>query len=189
VKKKKLPIIVIVLVVLVCLIIAKDLYLKPVVTIGAKSVLGTNVEIGRFKISFLGQKVIIKDFKIAHPKGYEEGYLIDIPEISVDFNAMALLKGKLHLPLLVVNMKEMIVIKNKDGVLNVDELKVVKEGKEAEGEEQKEQPKKKKKEMEMQIDRMVLTVGKVISKEYGEEGEEPLVEVFDVGIEEKEYTE
>ena len=87
-------------------------------------------------------------------------------------------------------MKEMILIRNKEGVLNVDELKIVKQSKESDdgGKKKEEKPKNKKqsKEMKMQIDRMVLTVRKVIMKDYSE-GEPPQVTGYDVGVENKEY--
>ena len=117
-------ILIIVVIVFLCLGIIKNPLIKSVVTIGASKVVGAPVHIDSFAVGVFKQSVRIKGFKLYNPKGFPEEPLIDIPEVSVDYNLPALLGGKLHLPLIVVNLKEMVVIRNKDGKLNVDALKV-----------------------------------------------------------------
>ena len=63
-------------------------------------------------------------------------------------------------------MKEMGLTKNKDGILNVDSLKVVKESKSSPP-------------VPMQIDLVSLSIGKIVYKDYTA-GTEPVVRVYDV---------
>ena len=76
---------------------------------------------------------------------------------------------------------ELILTKDKDGNLNVDALKTsqVKEL-------SKEEPSKKKELFSLQVDELVLSIGRVIYKDFTK-GDEPFVQVFDVGIENKTY--
>jgi len=82
----------------------------------------------------------------------------------------------------------MVVVKNKDGLLNVDALKVAqKPDKPAKVPEEKKKKKKKKtKPMSMQIDALTLNIGKVVYKDYSR-GEPPSVEAYDGGIKGKTY--
>ncbi|MBF0386107.1 MAG: hypothetical protein HQL27_09615 [Candidatus Omnitrophica bacterium] len=188
---KRLKMIFAILAVFVFLAFAKDQIIKNIITAGAKIVLGTDAKIGSFSLGIINQKVSMKDFRLYQPKGFEKGILIDIPEVTVSYDLVSVIKGKLHLPLIIVNMKEMILVKNKEGLLNVDELKVVKQAKadsenKKKEEAPKEKPKKRSKAMEMQIDKMSLNVGKVILKDFSK-GDKPEVQGFDVGINNKEF--
>ena len=49
--------------------------------------------------------------------------MLDIAEVGLDYDLPALLGGRLHFPLVILNLSEMVVVKNQDGVLNVDALK------------------------------------------------------------------
>ena len=102
----------------------KNALVKSVVTLGASKVTGAPVRVGGFALGIPTQSVRIKDFKLYHPKGFDEGVMVDISEIRVDYDLPALLGGELHLPMLVLDLKEMVVIRDAEGNLNVDALKV-----------------------------------------------------------------
>jgi hypothetical protein len=188
--KKILLILGIIIILFVVLGIAKDQLIKGAVVIGAKKVIGAPVEIDGFSLGIFKQRVRIKGFRMYNPEGFGEGTLIDIPEISVDYNLGALLKKKLHLPLVVVNLKEVGIVKNKEGALNVGSLKVTQKEEEPSKPQAADKPQETKKQpqasMPMQIDVLTLTIGKVVYKDFSA-GEKPSVEVFDVGIKEKTY--
>lgn len=162
--------------------IVKDSLIKSVVTAGTTKVIGAPVKIDGFSLSVFKQAVRIKGFRIYNPKGYPKEPFLDISEVSVDYDLGALLKRKLHLPSVVVNLNELVVIKNKEGKLNVDSLKVA---------QQKEEPSKPKErkpseQMPMQIDIFTLSIGKVIYKDFSV-GDKPSIQVYDIGIKEKTY--
>ncbi len=170
------------LAVIVGLILFRNVLIKNAVTIGASQVMGAKVTLDSFKMGIFKQSVRIKGFKIYNPKGFPKEILIDIPEVSVDYSLPDLLGGKIHLPLLVVNLKEMSVVKNKEGLLNVNALKVAQKDDEAPKEDKKEKKKSKKKSkpLKMQIDEMKLVVGQVVYKDFTKG--DPKIEVTDVGI-------
>jgi hypothetical protein len=86
----------------------------------------------------------------------------------------ALITGKIHLRQLDLEIKEMGMVKNKEGKLNVDSLKIAAEksgGKE----------KKPAKQLAMQIDIVSLAMGRVVSRDYSVEGQ-PVIKVYDINL-------
>ncbi len=171
--------------------VAKNILIKSAVTIGASQVTGAKVKIKKFSLGIFSQSVQIKGFQMYNPKGFPKGVMVDIPEIRVDLDLPALLGGKLHLPMVVLDLKELVLVTNKEGLLNVDALKVSqvdeKKSEEKKSEEKKE-PKKKKesKPMAMQIDILKLNLGQVVQKDYSK-GDKPVIQATDIGINDKEF--
>lgn len=164
-------------------VLIRNPLIKAVVTTKASESAGAPVHIDSFSFGIFKQAIRIKGFKLFNPEGFPKEAIFDIPEVSIDYDLSALLAGKLHLPYLAVNLKEVVVIRNKEGKLNVDTLKAAtKEEKPSEKEEAKEPSEA----MEMQIDVMKLSIGKVIYRDYSM-GEKPIVVSYDVGIKEKTY--
>ncbi len=128
----------------------------------------------------------INELQLHNPGGFEDDIMMDLPEIYVDYNLGAFMGGKAHLEEVRLNLKEFLVVKNADGQLNLDSLRVVKE---TEGEEEKEVEKDdgKKEETKMpdlQIDLLEMKIGRVIYKDYSK-GTPPKEKVFNVNIDER----
>lgn len=153
----KILAIIVVIVVLVCLV--RDLILKSVIGTVASSVLGAPVKIGGFSLGIIAQTVKIRDLRVYNPPGFPNEVLLDIFKISVALDARAIMGGKLHMKLLDIEIKELVMTRNKEGSLNVDSLKVTEE-------KPREKEKKPKKEMPMRIDMLNLAMGRVVSKDY-----------------------
>jgi len=181
-------IIAVIVVVLLALGFIKDLVIKSIVTNVAGQVAGAKVDIGSLSVGVFRHAVSIKNFKMYNPPGFPREVMLDIPEMAVEYDLFSILKGKLHLALIVFDLKEMTVIKNKDGKLNVDALKVAQKDTAAEGKPGKSKAGKKEpaKQMLMQIDEMRLNIGQVIFKDFSQ-SDTPVVSVYDVGIKQKTF--
>jgi len=170
----KVPrIILIVVISLFALAIIKDFAIKSVVSLVATQVTGAKVSINWMSVGVLRQSVKISGFKMYNPKDFPKGVLVDLPKLTVNYDVASILKGKLHLSLLDINLKEIGLIKNKEGKLNVDSLKV------AQQKPAKEE--KPAKQMPMQIDVMNLEMGRIVSKDYSV-GAEPAISVYDINL-------
>ena len=119
-----------------------------------------SMDVGVFK-SLIG----INGLQLHNPEGFEDKLMIDLPEIYVDYNLGAFMKGKTHLEEARLHLKEFTVVKNEAGVLNLNALKVVKsteEGKEEtpkaekDDEEKSDEEKQKTKMPDIQIDLLEL---------------------------------
>lgn len=176
--RNRIKIIILAIVILFGFCVLRDLLIKSIIGSVATSVTGAPTRIGGFSLSIMRQSVKITDFKMYNPKGFPEDVLVDIPIIGVSANLGALLKGKIHLKEVDLELKEIGMAKNKEGKLNVDSLKIAEEKKpDAQGKEAK----KPAKEMPIQIDLTNLSIGRVVSKDYSVEGP-PVVKVYDINL-------
>jgi hypothetical protein len=175
--KKILIRVVVVIIAFLMLGIIRDQVIKTALTVTASQITGAPVHIDGFSLGIFNQSVKISGFRMYNPKGFSRGILADLPKIRVKYDLGALLKKRLYLVNLEVELKEIGLEKNKEGILNVDSLKVVKEGKNV--------PAKKGAQMPMQIDTLKLGMGRIVSRDYSG-GKSPVVNVYDINIH-KEY--
>lgn len=174
-------IIIVIAVLFFCLLVLgflKDQLIKGVFNVAASGIVGAPTRVGGFSWGILTQKIRVNNFKMHNPEGFPDGILLDLPKAYVDYDLLALLKGKLHLKSVVVELKEVGLVKNKDGKLNVDSLKVAKQEAEKSKEARKE---KSARQMALQIDKLTLDIGRIVMKDYSVEGE-PAVQVYDINL-------
>lgn len=186
-KKNNLSrILIIIVIVLVGLAVVKDFLIKTAITTMGPKVVGAKIEIGGFSLGLLTQKIRITNFKLYNPPGFPNEPMVNFPEIRLDYDVMAFIQGKLHARLIIVNMKEMSVVINKEGKLNVDSLKIIQDQKKK---QQEEKDKKEDKKLEIppfQIDVMKLNLERVVVKDYSK-SDVPKIEVHELGLKEKEF--
>jgi hypothetical protein len=151
---------------LACITIFKNLIIKSVVKTVASRITGAPVTMDGFSLNILSSTIDISGFKMYNPSGFPEGILVSCPKIKVIYDRATLFKQKRHFLLVEIELKEMGLTKNKDGILNVDSLKIV------------QQPKSSP-PIPMQIDLFTLSIGKIVYKDYTI-GTEPSVRVYDV---------
>jgi hypothetical protein len=171
--KKTVVILVILFVVIFAGSIIKDQVIKSAITIIATQVTGAPVHINGFSLGVFNQSVRISGLKVYNPEGFSKSILVDLPKINVRYDLGALLKRKLHLVNVGIEIKEIGLEKNKEGRLNVDELKVVKQG--------GNQGAGHSGQMPMQIDLLTLSMGRIVSKDYSP-GREPVFRVYNINI-------
>lgn len=171
--KKFVIVLAIVLASLLTVGILKDQIIKSIITVAATEVTGAPVHIDGFSLGLFNQSVRISGLKIYNPKGFPRGILVHLSKINVAYDLGALFRKKLHLLGAEIELKEMGLIKNAQGQLNVNALKVMKE--------QEQKGSKPSEKMPMQIDMLKLGIGKIVSKDYSA-GKDPVVYVYDVNI-------
>ncbi|MFA5276217.1 MAG: AsmA family protein [Candidatus Omnitrophota bacterium] len=171
--KKILIVSILIIIALFTIGILKDQIIKSVVTVVATQVTGAPVHIESFSLGLFKHSIRISGFRIFNPSGFPKGILVDLSKINVDYDLGALLRKKLHLLNAEIELKEMALVKNKEGKLNVDALKVVEEGKNKQN--------KPSEQMPLQIDMLKLGMGRIILKDYSSQGE-PVVKVYDINL-------
>ncbi len=181
--KKVLLIAVIILIALSVIAFLKDPFIKNTITIATSQVTGAPATINNFSMSIIKQTAAIKDFKLYNPPGFPREVLVDIPTIRVALVLGDILKKKIHFKKIEIALKELVIIKDEDGKLNVDALKVAEEPQKPKEETAQKQAAE---QMPIQIDVLKLTIGKIIYKDYSK-GKTPKVEVYDIGGKEKTY--
>jgi len=153
------------------LILERKQLMDLAVTIGATNILGAPVHIDSVSFGESGGSLRMEGFKVYNPKGFKKGVLANIPVIDAEYGAADVLSGNvLHLKKLTIEVKMLLVIRDKKGKLNVDELRIVKDVM----------------NIKMRIDTLVLTAEKVVYEYYAEDGT-PAVEGFNINIRNKTY--
>ena len=177
---KKFGIIIAILLVLVLVLsVGKNIIAKTAVEKGVELVTGLKLRISKLNIGVINTLVGIKDLTLYNPKGYKDRVIVNMPEIYVDYDLKAIIGGKIHLNDIKINLNEFVVVKNEKGELNLDSLKVVKAQKEGKPPFEK----GKAKAPDIKIDKLQLTIGKVIYKDYSKGGE-PSVREFNINLDE-----
>lgn len=140
------------------------------------------VTIGSTRIQFIAASITLKDVKIHNPRSFPDRILLDAPLVSIDFDPPSFFKGQLHFEEMRIHLKEVAVVKNKSGQLNVDIMKPRQEDKE----KVKATKKSAKESKKLLIDKLYLTIGHVVYKDYSLGGE-PMVQSFDINMQDKLY--
>ncbi|MBP7088456.1 MAG: hypothetical protein KBB01_04070 [Candidatus Omnitrophica bacterium] len=173
--KKKLILIIICFLALVVFCALRDFVIKQVITLAASNITGAPTRIGGFSLSIIRQSVKITNFKMYSPKDFPPDVMVDIPLLGVSYDILPLIRGKIHLKELTLDLKEMGLIKNEEGKLNVDSLKL------SEPKDKPDKPAKPVKQMSIQMDLVNLNIGRVVSKDYSVSGP-TAIKVYDIGI-------
>jgi len=181
--KKILLIAVIVLIALSVIAVLKDQIIKSTVTMAASQVTGAPTTIDSFSLGIIKQTVTIKGFKLYNPPGFPTEIFVDMPTIHVAFVLGDILRKNIHFKEIEISLKELVIIKDKEGKLNVDALKVAEEPQKPKEETAQKRPSE---QMPLQIDLLKLSIGKIIYKDFSK-GETPQIDVYDLGYKQKTY--
>lgn len=161
----------------------KDFAIKVAVENGVEMVTGLQLKMQSFRAGLLNTIVDIRGLKLFNPKSYEDRVMVDMPEIYVDYDLPAILGGTVHLKQMRVDLREFVVVKNRNGELNLNALNVVKK---QQGGGEPAQKGKAAAMPKIQIDELRLKIGKAIYKDYSAGGA-PKVKEFNVNLDER-YT-
>ena len=177
--KKLTYILVGIIIVVAVLISAKNAILMFVIEKEVKSIAGIHLSMESLKVGLIDATVAIKGFKIYNPPEYPDEIMIDMPDIYIDIALSDVLKGKMHIQQLKLDVAEFMVVRNSAGELNLNTLKVVREAKGKKS--KKKQTKIASGLNDIQIDFLKLKIDKVVFKDYSK-GLKPDVKVFNIHI-------
>lgn len=178
--KKISKIIIIFVVILFVLYFGRNIIIKNAVTASVKAITGLNLSIDKIQIGIFKTLLAIEGLKLFNPPNFPDKVMVDMPNLYIDYDLGSFFKGVIHLEKMVLNLKEVVVVKNSKGELNLNSLTVIKSQKPAKKEEAQKKPSPMPK---IQIDSLDLKIGRVIYKDYSKGGS-PIVKEFNVNIDE-----
>ncbi len=180
---KKLLFLIILIIIVV--VLARNFIVKTGASVGAKVAAGLDLSIADVKIGLANSDVGLKGIQLQNPKGFPDERMVDIPEVYINYNLTDFFKNNIHVEEIRLNLNELVVVKNKEGKLNIKELlppSEVKPDEPGEPEEPKE-PKEDKTKKELNIDVLKLRIGKIVYKDYTVNP--PKITNYDVNINEE----
>ena len=159
-----------VVLVFVVLNLTKNMIAKTSIENGVRLATGLDLEIESMDVGFLKTYVGIKGLKLHNPDGYPDPIMVDFPDIYVDYDLGAILKKDIHLEQIRIHLKELTIVKNKNGDVNLNELKSIAEGSKKSSASKEEKAFSEKKTASeippVRIDELLLKVDRVVYKDY-----------------------
>jgi len=114
----------------VVLFLARNFVAREAVQFGAKKMTGFPLTIGSVDLAVFSGKVDVRDLKLMNPPEFQEQIFVDMPELFVDYRLGSMLTGAPHINDMLINIKQLVVVKNNKGESNAQKLKgVVSSGK------------------------------------------------------------
>ena len=150
---------------LIALVAAKNLIISTAVTGTVKAVIGLDLRIEHLNVGLTATRFTVQGLQLLNPPEFAaDRLMVDMPELYVDYELGPLLRGQAHLTEVRLNLRELTVVKNARGDVNLNSLQAVKAGHGQEGGPAKAAPPAKL--PPLQIDQLELHVGKVVYKDY-----------------------
>lgn len=154
-----------------------------------ENAIGAPVSVGRLHVGIFSSSIGLYNVKIKNPKGFREKTLAEINEISVKYDLKAFFGGRVHLKAVRLDFGD-VTIEKSAGQVNLLELGAVKGmtqgmgsgggGEAKPGEPDKGKAGTQKKGPELQMDEVLVNIGKT---RYVDSGvEPPVVKEYDLGI-------
>ncbi len=182
---KILKTIILLVIIVVILAVSKDFVIKQAAIKGTKSITGLDLKMGKLHANVSGSSLLIKDLVLYNPDNFKDRIMISIPEVYIDMEPKAILKGKYHIEEMRLNLGHFTVVKNEQGQLNLESLKPAQSADKSPSQKDPQQEKTDKVAPEFTIDHLLLKfVGKVEYRDYSNPGD-PVVKEYDVDYYEK----
>lgn len=170
-KKVFMSIIVVLLILVVVAVFARDMFARAFFTNALRKITGLEVKTSAIRIGLSKSFVAIEGLEVSNPAGFPDKLMIQAPEIYVAYDLGAFFKQKVHLSEIRIDIAQLAVIQDKSMKLNVNSLALL-------------LPKPSgQKPPEVKIDTLKLKIGKVVYKNYGL-GPEPKAVEFNPNIDE-----
>jgi uncharacterized protein involved in outer membrane biogenesis len=106
-------------VLLVILLLSFNSILRLYVEHAIHAQTGMDAEIGKLSVGLTTPKLTIQNFKLYNPPDFGGTPFLDIPEIHVEYDPLALAKHQFHVTLLRFNLGELDIVKNEAGQTNL----------------------------------------------------------------------
>ncbi len=159
--------------------VAKNLIAQTAISGGVKVMTGLGLDIGSMNVGVLRSAIGITQLRLRNPEGFPDRYMMELPEIYVDYDLGAFFRRQVHLEEVRLHLAQFTVEKDRQGRLNLDSLKVIQASKGGQAKPAAAGP-----APEIAIDRLQLKVGKVVYKDYSGGGA-PKVQEFAVNLNER----
>jgi hypothetical protein len=111
-------------VLVVIFFLSLDTILRVVMENRIRAQTGMDAEIGKFHLGLPEPVVTIKNLKLYNSSEFGGTPFLDIPEIHIEYDRLALAKHEIHLTLMRFNLGELDIVKNEAGQTNIFSLGV-----------------------------------------------------------------
>src|ERR1700722_1609693 len=115
-------------VLLVVLFLSLNFIARISVEYGAKKITGFPLKIGSVDVRLFSSKLDVRDLTLMNPPEYQEKMFVDMPELYIDYRLRSMLSGAPHINDMLINIKQLVIVKTAKGDSNAMKLKGVVSG-------------------------------------------------------------
>ncbi len=107
--------------IVVLIVLAAGLYLgrnfiaRYAVQVGAEKMTGFPLKIGSLDLALIQNRIAVRDLSLLNPSEFKEPVFVEMPELTVDYDAGSMLGGTPHLNNLVVDLKRIVIVRTETG--------------------------------------------------------------------------
>ena len=115
--------VIVVVVLVVGLVLARNLIARISVEMGATRMTGFPLEIGSVSVGLLNGQLDLRDVKLMNPPEFHEKMFVEMPQLFIDYRLGSMLAGTPHINDMKINLEQCVVVKNEKGETNAMKLK------------------------------------------------------------------
>ena len=177
--------------VLLVLLAAGILFRNSLIRAGTEAVVtrvtGFPLTLDSFDLGLLDGRIEMKGMHLRNPGGFEDPRCIEVPRLVAQVDLESVRSEVLHLPEIVLDVKEVVVVRNAAGEINLDRLRAL-GGSGDGGKGGAKEPADSGPGRRWRIDRLELTMGRVLLLDYTKlKDGKPREETWDVGVDHEEF--
>lgn len=105
------------------LLVALNFIARKSVEIGTERVTGFPLTIGSMKFGLFTSKIDVRDIKLRNPPEFSEPMFAELPQLYIDYSLPSIVTGKNHIHDMIVEVKQIVIVKNAHGESNALKLK------------------------------------------------------------------
>ncbi len=113
----------VILIIITAISAFKNQIVEAVFVKAIKQMTGLDVGVSGVKINLIKSWINIDGLNIYNPRQFEDIVMAEIPNIFIDYDLAAFLKGRVHLEKVRINLKKILVVRGSDGRLNINSIK------------------------------------------------------------------
>jgi len=183
-------ILIVVVLLVVGLLVARNTLIKTVARKVIQQATGFDLELGGVRAGLWSQSFEIRDLKLINPEDFPEATALEINRMFASYEIRSFFADEVHLHEVVLDIPRMVVVQKEDGESNIQRLSQAGQGKkegeqkpEAKpGEKQPAEPKAEKPARKFRIDTLTLKLGTVEMHKYVQGQDKPEIQVHDLKV-------
>jgi hypothetical protein len=174
---------------LTALILGHNILIKWTAGAALERALGVDLKMDSFRAGITRSVVKVGDFTVMSPEGFEDEPMMKASHIYADYELGPLLDKEIHLTYLKLNAGEIVVVKNRQGKVNIQEIKKAMERRrrpKSRGEKRGTGKRGKNDGPFFKIDLLVMSLGKIVFKDYST-GKRPRIKTIPFSFSEAQF--
>ncbi len=154
--------------------LARDLLARLSLESAVARVTGFPLSIGSVRLAIFDNKVDVREMRLLNPPDFPERLFVDLSRLYMDYHPWSFFSGEPHLKMLSVDLRQLVIVRNKKGESNLQRLRGVME---SQGKPPAQPPAPR---IRYRVDVLHVKVGQVLVKDFS--GPTPVERMYPANI-------